>query len=80
MLCGYCGPRNLKCWAKEGHKKCAQCTRRGRPCDGKGVTLLKGCRLEQEEEIAENDILSLQQQMNERLSRLMHLRRQKKQL
>jgi hypothetical protein len=42
MPCSYYAPRNLKYWAKEGHKKCAQCTCRGRSCDGKGVTLLEG--------------------------------------
>ncbi|GKU13593.1 unnamed protein product, partial [Fusarium langsethiae] len=75
------------CWAKEGHSKCAQCTRRGRSCDGKGVTLLSADRfvaekrrLEKEEEVTENDLLDLQRQVNERLSRLMRLRRQKRQL
>ncbi|KAM0367381.1 hypothetical protein ACHAPY_011726 [Fusarium culmorum] len=87
MPCSYCAPRNLKCWAKEGHSKCAQCTRCGRSCDGKGVTLLAADHfvtekrhLEKEEEIAKNDLLSLQQQVNERLNRLMRLRRQKRQL
>lgn len=37
-------------------------------------------RLELEEEKAEEELIALQQQMNERLSRLMRLRRQKKQI
>ncbi|KAF4423731.1 hypothetical protein F53441_14255, partial [Fusarium austroafricanum] len=37
-------------------------------------------RLEREEEVAENELLELQQKVNKRLSRLMRLRRQKKQL
>ncbi|KAF4456500.1 hypothetical protein F53441_1384 [Fusarium austroafricanum] len=67
MLCGYYEPRGLKCWAKEGHSKCAQCTRRGRKCDGKGISILEADRfaaekrrLEREEEVAENELLELQ--------------------
>ena len=37
-------------------------------------------RLELEEERAEEELIALQQQVNERLSRLMRLRRQKKQI
>ncbi|KAF4457149.1 hypothetical protein FALBO_15260 [Fusarium albosuccineum] len=87
MPCGYCEPRKLRCWAKEGHKNCAQCTRRGRKCDGKGVTLVEADkfaaekrRLEKEEEVAETELINLQQQVNERLGRLMRLRRQKRHL
>jgi hypothetical protein len=45
MLCSYCKPRGLKYWAKEGHFKYAQYTRRGRQCDGKGILILKGLLL-----------------------------------
>lgn len=90
---------------KEGHSKCAECTRRGRPCDGQGISLvageaIPGCpgvllvlicgvadrlalekqRLEAAEEATEEELIQLQQQLNERLSRLMRLRRQKRQL
>ncbi|WXC47980.1 hypothetical protein QX201_007695 [Fusarium graminearum] len=82
MPCNYCSKHKVKCWAKEGYDKCAQCTRRGRPCDGKGMTLVAAekRRLEREEEVAENDLIELQRQVNERLARLMRLRRQKRQL
>ncbi|KAF4449869.1 hypothetical protein F53441_6918 [Fusarium austroafricanum] len=70
MPCGYCEPRGLKCWAKEGYSKCAQSDR----------FAAEKRRLEREEEVAENELLQLQQQVNEHLSRLMRLHCQKKQL
>ncbi|KAF5697727.1 hypothetical protein FMUND_15314 [Fusarium mundagurra] len=84
MPCIYCAPRGLQCWAKDGHTYCSQCTRRGRKCDGKGVTYLKADRfvaekrpLEREEEVTEAELLQLQKQLDECLNRLMLLRQQR---
>jgi hypothetical protein len=101
MPCSFCSVKSLQCVMKEGHKNCSECTRRGRSCDGKGVSLSEGkhilllmvvlalmcvadrlvqakARLEADEEATEEELLELQRQLNERLSKLMRLRRQKR--
>ncbi|PNP60895.1 hypothetical protein FNYG_14371 [Fusarium nygamai] len=89
MPCSYCSSQRppLQCRMREGNTVCGECTRRGRPCDGNGVSLSEADRLVQakrrievEEEATEEELLDLQRQMNERLSRLMRLRRQKRQI
>lgn len=42
MPCSFCSAKGLQCVMKEGHKNCSECTRRGRSCDGKGVSLSEG--------------------------------------
>ncbi|RKK07028.1 hypothetical protein BFJ65_g7214 [Fusarium oxysporum f. sp. cepae] len=85
MPCSFCTENHTKCMMKEGWKNCSECTRRGRSCDGKGVTLTEADRLVQEknrieadEEATEEELIQLQRQLNERLSKLMRLRRQKR--
>ncbi|KAH7163642.1 hypothetical protein DER46DRAFT_604836, partial [Fusarium sp. MPI-SDFR-AT-0072] len=85
MPCSFCTENYTKCMMKEGWKNCSECTCRGRSCDGKGVTLSEADRLVQEknrieadEEATEEELIKLQQQLNERLSKLMRLRRQKR--
>ncbi|RFN40978.1 hypothetical protein FIE12Z_13010 [Fusarium flagelliforme] len=83
--CSYYKSKSAKCVMKEGHKNCSECTRRGRTCDGKGVSVAEAdrlvqakARLEAAEEATEEELLDLQRQVNERLSKLMRLRRQKR--
>lgn len=104
MPCSHCSQKHLRCKMLEGVSRCSECVRRGRACDGSGVSVSSGAclwvllplpcltffsasrliaekrRLEVEEEKAEEELIALQQQVNERLSRLMRLRRQKKQI
>jgi hypothetical protein len=42
MPCSLCVENHTKCMMKDGWKNCSECTRRGRTCDGKGVTLTEG--------------------------------------
>jgi hypothetical protein len=42
MPCSLCKSKSLQCVMKDGHKNCAECTRRGRTCDGKGVSVAEG--------------------------------------
>ncbi|KAI1869361.1 uncharacterized protein JN550_005991 [Neoarthrinium moseri] len=87
MPCSFCEKRNLRCRMMEGVSRCKECCRRGRSCDGSGVTLsslqrinAEEDRLVREEEVAEEKLLRAQQEVNEALSKLMRLRAQKRAL
>ncbi|KAH7169561.1 hypothetical protein DER46DRAFT_659189 [Fusarium sp. MPI-SDFR-AT-0072] len=79
MPCSLCVENYTKCMMKDGWKNCSECTCWGRTCDGKGVTLTEEKnRIEADEEATEEELIQLQRQLNERLSKLMRLRRQKR--
>lgn len=42
MPCSFCDSRNLPCKMAPGYNKCLECTRRGRTCDGNGISLAAG--------------------------------------
>ncbi|KAG7406328.1 hypothetical protein Forpe1208_v014492 [Fusarium oxysporum f. sp. rapae] len=84
MPCSLCIENHTKCVMKDGWKNYSEYTHRGHTYDGKGVTLTEADYLVQEknhikaaEEATEEELIQLQRQLNERLSKLMRLRRQK---
>lgn len=42
MPCSFCESRGLPCKMAKGYQKCKECTRRGRSCDGNGISLVAG--------------------------------------
>lgn len=42
MPCSFCESRGLSCKMARGYQKCKECTRRGRSCDGNGISLAAG--------------------------------------
>ena len=75
--CSFCEPLSLPCKMAEGVSRCSECVRRGRSCDGSGVTVTAAQtlirekrRLEREEDEAEGELLRTQQQFDAELSRL----------
>ena len=42
MPCSSCRERGWSCKMTEGHSRCAACVRRGRSCDGTGLSLNSG--------------------------------------
>lgn len=44
MPCSFCDSRGLPCKMATGYNKCLECTRRGRTCDGNGISLAAGER------------------------------------
>lgn len=42
MPCSRCESLGISCKMAKGRDKCAECTRRGRPCDGNGISLAAG--------------------------------------
>ncbi|EXK43533.1 hypothetical protein FOXG_18863 [Fusarium oxysporum f. sp. lycopersici 4287] len=85
MPYSYCCSHHLQCMMKPGNDVCEEYTRQDRPCDGKGISLTEAdClvqakkRIEAAEEATEEELLDLQRRLNERLSRLIRLRRQKR--
>lgn len=102
MPCSFCEAKSLSCKMIDGVSRCSECVRRGRSCDGTGVSVSTGerlrvpfCfpvgligvaarlisekrRLEKQEDETEAELLALQQQLVEKISKLTRLRRQKK--
>ncbi|KAI0388215.1 hypothetical protein F5Y17DRAFT_453661 [Xylariaceae sp. FL0594] len=78
MPCSYCSSRQLSCLMVEDVSRCQECVRRGRSCDGSGVslailqkTIAESDRLRNEEEKAEQDLSMV-------LARLERIRQQRK--
>lgn len=42
MPCSYCEANKLPCKMASGYERCKECTRRGRTCDGNGISLADG--------------------------------------
>jgi len=86
MPCTFCFRQNRPCRMAEGSSRCAECTRRGRVCDGKfvGASLLKMLeetkKLEREETEAEEALFILQTQLSTAVGRLARIRRMKRSL
>ncbi|TPX15098.1 uncharacterized protein E0L32_012439, partial [Thyridium curvatum] len=92
MPCSWCFDHSLPCQMMEGTKRCAECTRRGRSCDGTGVPVgslsrvsAEWKRLKRQEEVGEETIESiferqraLQKEFDEASARLSRIRKQKR--
>ncbi|KAI7770104.1 hypothetical protein LZL87_014392 [Fusarium oxysporum] len=85
MPCSFCKAKGLRCKMIKRSSRCSECTRRGQSCDTSGVAVAhlprlnrESDRLEQAEEEAEEKLLKAQQEVNEAIIRLSHIRRQKR--
>ena len=84
MPCSSCFRANLPCRFATGSSRCAECTRKGRSCDGSSVAssltklLNDQAKLEREEAETEKELFVLQTQLQTMVGRLARLRRQKK--
>ena len=83
MPCSFCSDRGLHCRMMEGVSRCKECVRRGRSCDGvleaSSVQKILSAeeRLKLEEEETEEKLLAAQQALNEAVSRLLRIRKQR---
>ena len=83
MPCSFCNDRGLSCRMMEGVSRCKECVRRGRSCDGvleaSSVQKILSAeeRLKLEEEQTEAKLLAAQQALNEAVSRLLRIRKQR---
>jgi hypothetical protein len=44
MPCSFCEQKGFPCKMATGYNKCKECTRRGRTCDGNGISLAAGVK------------------------------------
>lgn len=91
MPCSFCTKRGTRCMMVSGVSRCRECTRRGRSCDGSGVSVAVAsrianemARIQENEKAAEQKLLDAKQamdraqaEMSEAVARLIRLRSQK---
>ena len=84
MPCSSCSRHGWKCIMAEGRPRCKECVRRGRSCDGSGVSVVainrmvaELDRLQRDEEAAADAVEEAQRKASEAVARLSRIRKQR---